>query len=1120
MSETAQPKDLKKMIAERKIIAVAGSGISRATTQDAPLWGDLIESGIQRCVEVGETQAWCDAARSMLKVGSLDMLLMAAELVHGKLNENGGGEFAAWLRECFESLEPQDRTVIEALATLELPLITTNYDDLIEQVTGLKHVTWQDRRLVTREVRRDDRRVLHLHGHWEQPESVVLGLRSYIGVSEDPHTQAVLKALGVGTSFLFVGCGEEGLSDPNWGRFLEWLKQHDIEGSHEHRHYRLVLEKDRFKPDGRLFPLVYGTNYSELAGFLRSLAPEDATAAMGHVTTQRVTTTVSDCVSDYIRRLEEHTKHLELMGLGRSLQVDLPIAEAYVPLRTTLHRSFESRETDRFHDGHDEAETEVELGEVFRRSDELGVRGVVLLGEPGSGKTTGAKQLAWRLASGESLPTDLGLPAGITPVLLKFRELSREIIAEKKNGLRRFLVEQTHCPEATNGWTDPGPDLWDADGGLLWILDGLDEVVDPKARRKVSKWVQSALRNRPQDRFLVTCRFQGYYRQGVPLGAKFAEFHVRPLDDDQIRQFVRDWFTAAYKKLYGPGDNATTRANEVRERLLTILSLSRYQTGGMRELCTNPLLLTILCIVFHEERKLPTERAELYSRCVRVLLEHWRRELYDGDTGGDVKAYDADAAQSVLARMAWWMHQQQDRTAAPLDELAAEAEQGLAPVAASSGLGRDGHRFIDRMRDEAGILAMSGEGDGRCGFLHLSFQEFLAATYAASAGLAQELATQAASSWWRETALLSLRSSEAYCREFFTEMLKAGIAEEHPNLAEQCLDEALFIPPEPFLKLLQSKRPNPDRLAAVLRLLRSRTDQVPGLEDIVGKLAASKHGPVASLAQEITAKLNPAAPRVISSEAEPTDTSSTGVAAEPGALWVDDRTGITYVWIPAGRFMMGAESEQKGHQVQLTEPFWLARYPVTNAQFGRFLEAPREKISKPKYWDERRFNQPEQPVVGVSWDDAIAFAEWAAARLPTEAEWEYACRAESPDDFCFGNDVDRLGEYAWYNKNSENQLQPVGAKQANNWGLHDMHGNVWEWCQDWHGNYSTDMMVDPAGPSDGSLRVLRGGCWLLSSQHARSAYRNRNSPGYRDFYLGFRVAAVPATGEGGASSDG
>ena len=116
----------------------------------------------------------------------------------------------------------------------------------------------------------------------------------------------------------------------------------------------------------------------------------------------------------------------------------------------------------------------------------------------------------------------------------------------------------------------------------------------------------------------------------------------------------------------------------------------------------------------------------------------------------------------------------------PAGRLAAEAEKGLAEVSPSSGLGRDARVFLERMRDEAGILAM--EGEGRCGFLHLSFQEYLAAEHAAREGLAKQLAAQAAESWWREVALLSLRRSRPFCEAFFREMLASGIAENHPDL--------------------------------------------------------------------------------------------------------------------------------------------------------------------------------------------------------------------------------------------------------------------------------------------------------------------------------------------------
>jgi formylglycine-generating enzyme required for sulfatase activity len=1110
--------DLKKSIEARNVTVVAGSGVACATTKAAPGWSQLIQTGIDHCASaLNAKPSWCRKASLLLPdpdddddEPSLDLMLSAAELVHQKIKSVGDGEFAGWMREQFESLEPDDSSVIDAIVALETRLVTTNYDDLIEQVSGLRGITWKDRRETMRDVRRDDRRVLHLHGHWNAPESVVLGLESYIEVANDAHAQTVMRTLGAATSLLFVGCGEDGLADPNWGRFLEWLRQFDKDGGHEHRHYRLVLEKDRFDPIGRLFPLVYGKKHSDLAGFLRKLAPADGGGCSASRITSSGKAKLTDCVAAYLERLERHTEFMELIGLGRSLQVELPIAEAYVPLRTTLHRSFEAKESDRFLEGRDEVEVEVEIAEVFRRGQDNKQRGVVLLGEPGSGKTTGAKQLAWQLASGQSLPQDLGLPAGITPVLLRFRELSQEILDAQKSGLKKFLFDRTFCEDASNGVDNPGPELWDLDGGLLWILDGLDEVMDPQARRKVSGWVQKALKNRPKDWFLVTCRFQGYFRKGVPLGPKFAEFHVRPLDDQQIQNFVTEWFSAAYKMLIEPEEKSQQKADEVSGRLLKILSTERLQTRRMRELTTNPLMLTILCVVFHEERKLPTERAELYSRCVRVLLEHWRRDIFENENGQDVQSYDADAAQAVLARMAWWMHSEQDRAAAPLDELAAEAERGLASVSASSGLGRDGAAFIDRMRSEAGLLAKTA--DGRCGFLHLSFQEYLAATHAAAHGFSKELASQATVSWWQETALLSLRTSETHCRDFFTELLAAGVAENDPNLAQQCIDEARFLPPEPFVEVLEDGKSTVKRQTAVLRLLRSRLSELPTVASVAESLTTSKRKTVASVAKEVIA---PVRARSVGSEVAGVVSSRDDRGRKAGDVWVDDRTGITYVWIPAGKFQMGEGDGQ--HEVQLTQSFWMARYPVTNAQYGLFLTKLGRKAKKPEYWDDRRFNGDDQPVVGVSWDNATAFAEWAGSggtrvALPTEAQWEYACRAGSTEDYSFGNDVKKLGDYAWYNDNSNNQSQPVGAKRPNDWGLHDMHGNVWEWCQDWHAGYDEDLAVDPTGPKKGSDRVDRGGSWWNSARFCRSAIRGRSTPSYRNFNLGFRVATVPRTG--------
>ncbi len=133
-------------------------------------------------------------------------------------------------------------------------------------------------------------------------------------------------------------------------------------------------------------------------------------------------------------------------------------------------------------------------------------------------------------------------------------------------------------------------------------------------------------------------------------------------------------------------------------------------------------------------------------------------------------------------------------------------------------------------------------------------------------------------------------------------------------------------------------------------------------------------------------------------------------------------------------------------------------------------------------------------------------------RLPTEAQWEYACRAGSTTRYCFGDEEGGLGEYAWYVKNSSNKTHPVGEKKPNAWGLYDMGGNVWEWCADWYDEkyYAVSPTDDPTGPATGSGRVLRGGAWGSPARNCRSAYHVKGSPRGRSIFLGLRVAWVPA----------
>jgi formylglycine-generating enzyme required for sulfatase activity len=256
------------------------------------------------------------------------------------------------------------------------------------------------------------------------------------------------------------------------------------------------------------------------------------------------------------------------------------------------------------------------------------------------------------------------------------------------------------------------------------------------------------------------------------------------------------------------------------------------------------------------------------------------------------------------------------------------------------------------------------------------------------------------------------------------------------------------------------------------------------------------------------------------------------IPPKPDETLITSSIGMRLKLIPAGRFFMGSRDgdaqaygdEKPGHDVRLGA-FYLGETEVTQ---GQYRAVAGESPSHFKGSD-------DLPVERVSWRDAVRFCnalsqreglspyyriegeavsvpDWKGSgyRLPTEAEWEYACRAGpgGVGAFCFGDDVGQLGRYAWYGTNSDGKTHPVGQKLANAFGLYDMHGNVLEWCWDGYARYDAKPAVDPVGPLKAALRVIRGGSWRNNPRDCRSANRNRSAPVYRLSDLGFRVARV------------
>jgi formylglycine-generating enzyme required for sulfatase activity len=234
------------------------------------------------------------------------------------------------------------------------------------------------------------------------------------------------------------------------------------------------------------------------------------------------------------------------------------------------------------------------------------------------------------------------------------------------------------------------------------------------------------------------------------------------------------------------------------------------------------------------------------------------------------------------------------------------------------------------------------------------------------------------------------------------------------------------------------------------------------------------------------------------------------------------RTGMHMSFIPAGEFMMGSPKDEKDrqndetqHRVKLTKPFYLGKYEVTQAEW--------KKVMGKEPWKGERYTKenPRHAATYISWEDCREFlkklnvARTTSFALPTEAQWEYACRSATTTRFYYGEDETSrlLKGYAWFDDNAwdvgDKYAHPVGQKKPSAWGLYDMHGNVWEWCQDWYGNYPNEAATNPVGPTSGSYRVQRGGSWYGSARYCRAADRFRFLPGFRVRYLGFRLALSP-----------
>ena len=827
----------------------------------------------------------------------------------------------------------------------------------------------------------------------------------------------------------------------------------------------------------------------------------------------------------YLRHLVERYQYLDFRGLGLSdrIPLRLPLLEMYVPLKARVETpKGETWERVRLA-GREAAPEEVEAmgrtaGQAQPVLDLLREHGgVILLGDPGAGKSTFLKFLALALATGQGDKLGLGerLPV-LVPLAAYAEDLADGDVPLDEFVARYYQKRGVDLP--LDAILEPAL----AKGKVLLLLDGLDEVRDLAHRHLLVERVKDfyAFHKDKGNKLVLTSRIVGY-REARPDAPGLAEGTLVDFDDEEIEAFVDKWTAALERAAQGTTKVAELDAAREKTDLLRAVATN----PGVRALATNPLLLTILAVMKRQGAELPDRRVALYKTCIETLIRHWN--LVRSLTGRAVASRDEAATLKILAPLALWMHE-----ASPGIGLVNEweLERKLESLFGAQGheLPEDAaRRFLSDVRESTALLL--DKGGKQYGFIHLTFQEYLAGVALAKLGeqevwpLVDALAAHVDDPAWREVSLLAI----GY----------VGIVQGRDGAASDIVSE------------LVRRSPGQPGAAASLAGLAVADMRAGGVTPVCRQVVVQAL--VATMrADEVEPRMRAAAGRLLADLGDP----------RPEVMTVE---AMEFCRVLPGPFVLGSEEDELAKSwerpaltVDLPYSYLIGRYPVTVAQFQQFVN---EAMLSPGDPDSLR-GPGNTPVVWVSWGEALDFCDWLTEKyheaglialdwlvtLPSEPEWEKAARGGlripvSPqvaqvDSISPGGQYvenpNPTRHYPWGDKldtgranclfTGVQDVSVVGAFPGGTspYGCEDMSGNVWEWTRShWGPDEDEPTFRYPYSALDGRedvsappeiFRVLRGGSFVGPFGAARCAVRYKRGPFPRNKTVGFRVVLLPS----------